>query len=381
MSYVGITPVSTKSDLKEFIDLPWKIYPRESNWVPPLKKEVRRLLDPGKHPYWKFSERTLFLARRGSEVVGRIAAIVDGNYNAYHNEKMGSFGFFECRDDLEAAAGLFAAAEDWVRSKGMDYLMGPLNPSTNYEIGMLIEGFEYPPTIMMPWNHPYYPPLVEGCGLKKEKDLVAFNIVHEDRLGERVERLARRIMSKGKVRTRNGSRKNVESEIALMSEIYRSAWADNWGFVPMTKDEEHEMARNLLPILKEELTFFIYYEDEPAGVVMVLPDMNPLLKRLNGKIGLTGVFKYLLYKREIRGIRGTIFGVKKKYQKLGLPLVAFDHLRTVLKGNRNYDYLEFGWNLEDNEAINKFEEAVGARVYKRYRIFAKRFRLDSRSEG
>ncbi len=373
MPQVGITPVSTKSDLEEFINLPWKIYPRESNWVPPLKKDLRRLLDTEQHPYWQFSERTLFLARRGSEVVGRIAAIVDGNYNAYHKEKMGAFGFFECLDDPEAAGGLFAAAEDWVRGKGMDYLMGPLNPSTNYEIGTLIEGYEYPPTIMMPWNHPYYLPLVEGCGLSKEKDLVAFNILQEDNLGQRVERLAGRIKSKGKVWTRNGSRKNVESEIALMSEIYRSAWAENWGFVPMTKDEEREMAKNLLPILKEDLTFFIYYGDEPAGVVMVLPDMNPLLKRLNGKIGLTGVFKYLLYKREIRGVRGTIFGVKKRYQKLGLPLVAFDHLRRVLKGNRSYDYLEFGWNLEDNDAINKFEEAVGARVYKRYRIFAKRF--------
>jgi len=373
MSQVGITTVSTKSDLDEFINLPWKIYSRESNWVPPLKKDVRRLLDTQQHPYWKFSERTLFLARRGSEAVGRIAAIVDSNYNEYHKEKMGAFGFFECQDDPEAAAGLFAAAEDWVRGKGMDYLMGPLNPSTNYEIGTLIEGYEYPPTIMMPWNHPYYLPLVEECGLTKEKDLLALNIVHEDRLGQRVERLAGRIKSKGKVWTRNGSRKNVEAEIALMSEIYRSAWADNWGFVPMTKDEEHEMAKNLLPILKEELTFFLYYGDEPAGVVMVLPDVNPLLKRLNGKIGLTGIFKYLFYKREIRGLRGAIFGVKKRYQKLGLPLVAFDHLRQVLQGNSNYDYLEFGWNLEDNDAINKFEKAAGAHVYKRYRIFRKSF--------
>lgn len=371
MAHVGIRPVSTKSDLKEFINLPWKIYPRECNWVPPLKRDVRRLLNTEKHPFWKFSERTLFLARRGSEVVGRIAAIVDNNYNEYHDERVGAWGFFECRDDPEAAAGLFAAAEDWVRSKGMDFFRGPLNPSTNYEIGMLIEGYEMPPTIMMTWNHPYYLPLVEGCGLVKEKDLIAMNIVQKDELGDRVERLAKRIMKKGKVWTRNGSKKNVVSEIALMTEIYRSAWADNWGFVPLTKDEEKEMAKNLLPILKEELTFFIYYEKEPAGVVMVIPDVNPLLKRLNGKIGLSGVFKYLLYKREIRGLRGIIFGVKKKYQKLGLPLVAFDHLRKILKGNMDYDYLEFGWNLEDNDAINKFEKEIGAHVYKRYRMFGK----------
>lgn len=373
MSHVEITPVSTGSDLDEFINLPWKIYPRESNWVPPLKKDFRRLLDVKKHPFWEFAEQVLFLARRGSEVVGRIAGIIDSNYNAYQNEKMGAFGFFECRDDHEAAAGLFAAVEDWVRGKGMDFLRGPLNPSTNYEIGTLIEGYEFPPTIMMPWNHPYYLPLIEGCGFVKEKDVIALNIVQADELGKRVERLAQRIRKKGKVWSRNGSRKNVESEIALMSEIYRSAWADNWGFVPMTKGEEREMARNLLPILKEELTFFIYYGDKPAGVVMVIPDMNPMLKRFNGKIGVSGAFKYLLHRHELRGLRGTIFGVKKEYQKLGLPLVAFDHLRTLLKGNPKYDTLEFGWNLEDNQAINAFEKEVGAHVYKRYRIFWKSF--------
>lgn len=373
MTKVEILPVSTDSQMNQFIDLPWKVYPRECNWVPPLKKAVRHLLDTRKHPFWKFSECRLFLARRGSETVGRIAAIVDGNHNRYHHELMGAWGFFECLDDREAAVGLFDAAEQWVKSKGMTFLRGPLNPSTNYEIGLLVEGFEHPPTIMMPWNHPYYLSLVEGYGFRKEKDLVALNILREDRSSERIQRLTRRIMRNPDIMSRNGSRKHVDAEMALIGEIYRSAWADNWGFVPMTDDEMREMGKNLLPIMKEELTFFIYYKGEAAGVAMVIPDVNPLLKRLNGKIGLFGPFKYLLYRHEIRGLRGVIFGIKKPYQKLGLPLVAFDHLEKVLRNDMNYHYLELGWNLEDNDAINKLELEGGANIHKRYRIYQKDF--------
>ncbi len=371
MTKAEIAPVSTASDLNDFIDLPWKIYPRECNWAPPLKKDVRHLLDTRKHPFWKFSQCRLFLARRGSETVGRIAAIVDGNHNQYHNELMGAWGFFECLNDQEAAKGLFDAAEQWVKSKGMTFLRGPLNPSTNYEIGLLIEGFQYPPTIMMTWNHPYYLSLVEENGFRKEKDLYALNLVREDRSSDRIQRLTRRIMRNTDIMSRNGSRKNVDSEMALIGEIYRSAWADNWGFVPMTDDEMREMGKNLLPVLKEELTFFIYYKGEAAGVAMVIPDVNPLLKRLNGKIGVLGPLKYLLYKHEIRGLRGVIFGIKKEYQKIGLPLVAFDHLEKVLRNDMRYQYLELGWNLEDNDAINKLELEGGARILKRYRIYRK----------
>jgi hypothetical protein len=370
-----------ESDMDAFIDLPWRIYPGDCNWVPPLKKEVRRLLDPKRHPFWKFAERELFLAARGSQVVGRIAGIVDHNYNRYHRETMGAWGFFECMNDHEAAAGLFGAAEQWVRNKGMTFLRGPLNPSTNYEVGTLIEGFEYPPAIMMPWNHPYYIQLIERCGFTKEKDLIALKITHEDIIGPRLERLARRIKKTGKVWSRNGSRKDLEAEMALIADIYKSAWAENWGFVPVTDEEAKEMARNLLPIMREELTFFIYYGEDPAGVAMVLLDFNPLLKRFNGKIGLTGLVKYLLNRGEVRGLRGALFGVKKQYQKLGLPLVAFDHLFRLLKGNEKYDYLEFGWNLEDNDAINKFELELGAKIWKKYRIFRKSLEHENRDRS
>jgi hypothetical protein len=184
------------SELRDFIDLPWRIYAGYPRWVPPLKKEVRRMLDPRKHPFWEFSERILFLARRGSETVGRIAGIIDSHYNQFHSEKMGIWGFFECADDPEAAAALFSSVETWVRQKGMNFIRGPFSPSTNYETGLLIEGFDYRPVLMMTYNPPYYSKLVESCGFTKEKDLVAFLIDGDYRLPEWMDGLAHRIAQK-----------------------------------------------------------------------------------------------------------------------------------------------------------------------------------------
>ncbi len=371
MSELSIDIVSSRADLKGFINLPWKIYPRECNWVPPLKRDIRHLLDTRKHPFWKFSEQRLFLARRGGEVVGRIAGIIDNNNNDYHNEKMGVWGFFECMDDQEAASALFSAVQDWVTRKGMDFLRGPLNPSTNYTVGLLIEGFEYRPTIMMPWNHPYYVRLVEEAGFTKEKDLKSLIVFEEIKLSPRMDRLVRRLEQRGKVWSRNGSRKNFQSEMALIAEIYKSAWADNWGFVPVTPEESVEAGKELTWILVEGLTYFVYYDQDPAGMIMIAPDFNPLLWRLNGKIGLSGVLKYLLYRREIRGFRAMLFGVKKRYQKLGIPLVAANHLTKALKDHPHWEYLEFGWTLEDNDAINRFLLEGGAKINKQYRVFRK----------
>ncbi|MGZ6238017.1 MAG: acyl-CoA N-acyltransferase, partial [Syntrophales bacterium] len=193
MPDVDIIAVERQSELKDFIDLPWRIYAEYPNWIPPLKEEVRRMLDPGGHPFWEFSERILFLARRGAETVGRIAGIIDRHYNRFHGEKMGIWGFFECTDDREAAAALFSSVEMWAREKGMTFMRGPLNPSTNYEAGLLIEGFVHAPVLMMTYNPPYYPGLVEWCGFTKEKDLMAFLIDGDYRLPEWMDRLAERI--------------------------------------------------------------------------------------------------------------------------------------------------------------------------------------------
>jgi hypothetical protein len=370
MSQIEILQVTRESELDEFIDLPWKIYANETNWVPPLKKAVRKLLDPAYHPFWKFSERVLFLARRGSQTVGRIAGILDNNFNSFHNENMGAWGFFECENNPSTAGALFDAVERWSRDKGLSFLRGPFNPSTNYEVGLLVEGFQYPPSIMMPYNPPYYVQLVESYGFSKEKDLLAVVLERSQKKSDRLARLARRIRRNKKVEIRKVDKRNLDSEIALLREIYNAAWSRNWGFVPMTDEEMLEMGKEMIRIADTDLILFVYYEGEPVGVTVALPDIGPLLKRLNGKIGLLGIFKVLFYKHEIRGVRVLAMGFKKTHQGLGLPILVCDHLVKVWE-RKSFDYVELGWNLEDNYDIIKIELEFGARVYKRYRIFRK----------
>ncbi len=372
MAGIEIIVVEGGAKLKDFIDLPWKIYAEYPRWVPPIRKEVRRMLDPRKHPFWEFSERILFLARRGSKTVGRIAGIIDRRNNEFHNEKMGSWGFFECADDAEAAAALFSSVETWVRQKGMTFLRGPLSPSMNYETGLLIEGFDYPPAVSMTYNPLYYLRLIESCGFTKEKDLLAFLLVGSDyQLPDWMDRLAERTAQKKGVRIRPADPKNLDAEFALIREIYNDSWAGNWGFVPLTENEMKDIQKSVKPFAEPGLAFFIYYEDEPAAVCVIFPDINPLLKRLNGRIGLLGLFKALIYRREINGLRLVMFGIREKYRQLGLPMLAFRHIYKIARENKNYQQLEMGWTLEDNESINALIGEAGARIYKKYRIFRK----------
>jgi hypothetical protein len=369
---IEIVVVEGGSELRDFIDLPWHLYAEYPRWVPPLKKEVRRLLDPRRHPFWSSAERQLFLARRGSQAVGRIAGIIDRRYNEFHGEQMGIWGFFECADDPPAAAALFSAVETWARRKGMAFVRGPLNPSTNYEVGLLIEGFDYPPALMMAYNPPYYSRLVESCGFAKEKDLLAFLIDGDYRLPEWMDRLAERIAKKRGIHIRPSRPKDADAEFALIREIYNASWSDNWGFVPLSDDEMRAIQKDVMRFVDPDMVFFIDYEHEPAAFCVIFPDINRLLKRLNGRIGLLGLLKVLIYRREITGLRLLMFGVKEKYRQLGIPLLAFHHIYELVRQKKGkYRSLELGWTLEDNEAVNTLALEAGARPFKRYRIFRK----------
>jgi GNAT superfamily N-acetyltransferase len=253
----------------------------------------------------------------------------------------------------------------------MTFLRGPLSPSTNYETGVLIEGYEYPPALMMAYTPPYYPRLIESCGFSKEKDLLAFLIDGEYRLPEWMDRLAERIAQKKSVYIRRFHPKEEDAEFALIREIYNDSWADNWGFVPLSENEMKDIQKSVMMFTDPDLAFFIYYEDEPAAVCVIFPDINPLLKRLNGRIGLLGLLKFLVYRREIKGLRCIMFGVKEKFRQLGIPMLAFHHIYEIARKQKKYQNLEMGWTLEDNEAINSLVEEAGAKRYKKYRIFSK----------
>jgi hypothetical protein len=369
---LALVKVESPSEMQTFLDLPWEIYRGDPLWIPPLKKELARLLDPALHPFWQFSRRILFLARRGRETVGRIVGIIDANYNRFHDEHMAGWGFFECRRDPEAAAALFDGVAQWGRREGMSFLRGPLNPSTNYEVGLLIEGFDRPPVFMLTYNPAYYAELVESAGFQKEKDLLAFRVERTWESPQWLHDISRRTREKSNISIRAGKLKDFQRELNLITAIYHEAWFDNWGFVPMTEAELQEMGRQLASLLEPEFVFIMENDTEAVGAGILVPDVNPLLKQLNGRLGPLGYVKALRHRRRPKGFRGLIFGIRKKYQHLGLPLVAFEYLYKLFYSSRKFassNYIELGWTLEDNDMINQWFLDGGATLARRYRLY------------
>ncbi len=363
---LSIEPVAAPEDLRAFIELPWKIYDRLPHWVPPIKAEIEELLGE-KNPCWKHAERELFLAKRGDEIVGRCAAIVDSLYNEFQGEKTGFFGFFESIDDPEVAQALLSASRDWLKAKGMTILRGPASPSLNEECGVLIEGFDDPPTIMMPYNPRYYPALLEKCGLRKAKDLYSYILISNDLIPKRIQVLAKRVMRKGKVTLRHLSKKTWDRDLQAIRDIYNAAWEKNWGFAPMTPEELEYMIEKMKPILDLDLVHFMDVDGETAAFSILLPDVNQALIHLNGKLGVWGTIKFLYYFRKITRVRLLTLGVKKKFRSRGLevPLYREAWLMARKKGLNG----DLGWILEDNDLMNAGMRALEGRIYKKYRIY------------
>ncbi|MBN2570809.1 MAG: hypothetical protein JXA68_01665 [Ignavibacteriales bacterium] len=364
-----IKKVETKKDLNKFINFAWEIYKNNQYWVPPMLMEVKRRLNKDKNPFFKHSEMEMFVAVKEKKVIGRIAAIVNHRYNEFHNEKTGNFGMFECINDVEVANALFSEAEKWLKEKGMDKILGPVNLSMNEECAFLLEGFDSPPTILMPYTHKYYIELTEKCGYKKSKDLHAYL---KDNVGveSRISKLVERVRTNENVTIRKFNKKRFNQDVALFKEIYNAAWELNWGFVPMTEDEIDYMVKDLKPIYIPDLFLFAEVNGEPVGLSMTLPDINFVIKKINGKLFPFGWLKFLLYRRKMSGVRAIVFGLKKDYRRTGINTVLY--YETEKAGVRlGFKWCEMSWNLEDNDLINRFDEAVGGRLYKKYRIVEK----------
>jgi len=369
---VEISPVRSKRELKEFIRLPWKLYAGDPNWVPPLRRMLRRLLDDRKHPYWQFSRRQLFLARVDGQTVGRIMAHVDNNHNQYHQEKMGAWGFFESINDPRVSRALFDAARDYHLAQGMEFMRGPLNPSTNYEVGMLVEGFDQPPVLMMAYNPPYYRDLAADYGFSKEKGLLAFFNTRARWHSWDLSR-ARRIAERGNISIRLRGRDFLE-EVRLLNRIYRDCWSDNWGFVPMTDGEIVESAKGLRPLLSmvsQKMLFFLCHRGKEVGGCVVLPDFNQVQIHLNGSLGPWSLLKILWYRRKMDNLRCLMLGVPKGIRRAGFALVALDQVTRAFGEDKRFNSMEMGWTLEDNQDINRLLLHGGAEPYKRYCIYRK----------
>jgi GNAT superfamily N-acetyltransferase len=365
-----VREVTTAADQRRFIDLPWRIYAGDRNWVPPLKAEVRKKLDFQEHPFWEHARAALFLAEKDGQIVGRISAQVDDNYNRLWDEKLGSFGFFECVDDQEVAGALFDAAADWVRRQGMTVLRGPMSPSSNDEWAFLIEGFERPPVLMMPYNPRYYPTLAERHGFVKAKDLLAFYKHASTPMPERLIQVARKLRDNPRLSLRPVNLKDLHNEMVIIKEVYNASWERNWGFSPMTDKEMDLMAADLKNLADPNMVLLAFYDHKPAGLAITLPDLNQVLMHLNGRLGPIGLLKFLYYRRKVKGSRALVFGFKQEYRRLGLPILLFYETEEYMR-RRGYEWCELSWNLEDNRLINDFDREVGAEVYKRYRVYEK----------
>ena len=369
---IVVSRVSSGADRKEFVELPFRIYRGDANWVPPLRSDVRWMLDPKKNPFWLHASRELFLGRRNGRVVGRIAAIVDPYHNKVHGDRTAFFGFFECENDAGAAAALLDAAEGWVREAfpGCDKRRGPLNPSMNDEVGALVpaESEPGPPMIMMTYSPAWYLELFAGAGFRKEKDVVAILAPVLDHSGDRLGRVAQAVMKRNpslKVRTIRMDR--FAEELATVKDLYNRAWEKNWGFVPMTSEEIDAMAKKMKPILYPPYVWFAEVDGQPAAFMLGVPDFNQVLRKMGGSLFPFGWLTFLLEKRKIDQVRLMAFGVVPEFRKRGIDAVLY-YLSMQEGVKAGVRWGEFSWMLEDNEAILKDLEVFGGKVYRRYRL-------------
>lgn len=360
-------------EIDSFIALPWSIYRNDANWVPPIRSEQKKLLDVGTNPFWQHAERELFVAEGGGQILGRVVAIVNHTHNALYHEKAGAFGFFECVDNPSTAHALLDAAAQWLKSKGMEVIRGPLSPSTNDECGLLVEGFDGPPVFMMPYNPPYYAQLLEGWGLTKRVDLLAY-LGRRDTVGpewvERKRRAVQHMMQKLGIVIRPVDLKRYREEMHRFVQVYNRAWAGNWGFVPLTEAELDFMAASLRPILVPDLLLMAERNGETLGVSLTLPDYNVAIRKINGSLYPFGILKILWYVKghKIKRIRFMALGVLPEYQKVGIGAALM--LETYFRAYRmGYEEGEMSWILEDNPLMRNTPESVGLRPYRRYRIY------------
>jgi len=374
-SPLTVREVRTRDDRNRFLRLPWRIYAEDPHWVPPLLCEIKEFLNPRKHPFYRHGAATQFIALRGGETVGRILASDDPLYNRQWNENLGCFGMFECLDDREAAGALLDAAAGWLRARGRSVLRGPIDYSTNYPCGLLIDGFDTPPRIMMNHNRIYYADLLESWGLRKARDLFAWWFVDPMDLiakwKERAERLARR----GGVVIRPFRTGDFSAEVERCRTVYNAAMEDLWGSVKLTEEEFQHTARQLKRMAMAEQVLLAEVQGRPVGFAITVPDMNEAIRPLNGRLTRFGVpwglLQLMRNKRRIRTARMVVLDVLKEYRRRGVAELLI--LRTLDYGKNviGYTGAELSWTLEDNVLINRTIEAVGGRRYKTYRIYEK----------
>jgi len=370
MSELEVQPVQSRRQKKRFLDFPWRLYRDDPLWVPPLRGEEADLVGFCLHPFYQAAESQAFLALRGGEVCGRIAAIDNPVHNEAHGEKRGFFGFFECRDDRQVAAALLRAARDWLAARGLRQLRGPTNPSINYTIGTLVEGFDRAPVFLMPYNPAYYGPLLEACGLRKTQDLYAYHgdVEMLPTIRVKTDPLAEQINRRYGIRYRTLDRSRFVEDVEQFLSIFNRSLVGHWGFVPPSPAEVKYLARGLSWLLVPELAVGAEIDGELVGVAFVLPDYNPRIKKIRGRLFPFGFIRLLAGRRRIKSYRLVAANVLPAYQLHGVGLGLMGALLSEGLG-RNPREVEFSWVAESNALSRGALEKGGARRYKTYRVY------------
>ena len=372
---IQIETVAGARSLREFVTFPFARYRGDLLWVPPLIEERLDFLNPRKNPFFEHAQVALFLARRGGVVVGTISAAIDENYAAFHGERMATFGFFETIDDAEVAAHLLATAEAYAREQGATVMRGPLSFSTNHELGLLIEGFDTSPMVMMTYNPPSYAALIEGCGYHKAIDLLAYIADLDERWNNAdrgIVRVAQKAVRKAGVRIRPANIRHFDQEVQRIKSIYQRAWVRNWGFVPLTDKEADYLAASLKPVIDPDLVFIAETDDgTPVGMSIALPDLHQALRWSGGgSMFPFGLLKFLWHRRRINQFRLWGMGVIEEYRSQGIDAVF--HVETTRAAlAKGYRHAEASWVLETNTMMIRILEHLGLQRYKTYRVYEK----------
>jgi GNAT superfamily N-acetyltransferase len=377
---VRIVPVTTDAQRQEFVKFPWRIYKNDPYWVPPIFGDRLKLVHPEKHPFWEHAELQLFLAMRGQQVVGTISAHINHLHNEVHEDRVGFFGFFELIEDDAVARALLDTAANWLRERGMEAIRGPENPSQNEEVGLLVDGFDRPPVIMMTYNPRYYQGAIERAGFDKAQDLYAWHLrtsifdYDVQRLPRKFVRVAEQARERENLVVRKFEKKHFDREVEIAKAVYNEAWEKNWGFVPFTDHEIEHLAQELKPFLEPDLVYIAEVDGKPAGISLGLPDVYQAVLKAkpqpnNWSFPFT-VLKLLWHQRKIDTFRLMIMGVVPEHRTLGIDALFYVETARAAFA-RGYEYCEMSWILESNDMMNRIIERLGGKIYKTYRLYEK----------
>lgn len=364
-----LTLVNSRKERKQFINFPYRHYKGDEYWVAPLKMEQKKLIDTNRNPFFSNAEIALFLVKQNGRVCGRIAAIEDNRFNGYHDSNTGFFGFFESINDEMVAKLLVQAATGWLKDRGLTEVIGPTNPSMMDEIGILIDGFDEYPSILMPYHKPYYNELLESQGFEKEMDLFAFRITQDDVAYDRMQRAGKIVKKRNPgLELRQVDLKSIDREVEIVRDIFNRSWSENWGFIPLSEEELSTLADDLKMILDPKFAHIAEVHGEPIAFSVGLPDLNQALRHMNGRLLPFGIFKLLWYRRKINRIRTALMGVIPEYRGKGID--ALLHLKAIENGRKYGKYSsELSWVLESNKNMIRVAERLGAYVEKTYRMY------------